>query len=69
MATYTGPSEIDPVHIIFNEQTDKIGEGKFGTVYRGRCHESLVAIKVPKRQNLSARDLEKFRREVLIMRY
>ena len=64
---YSGPSEIDPAHILFNPHTDKIGEGKFGSVYRGRCHECVVAIKIPKRQSLSARDLEKFRREVNIM--
>ena len=53
--------------LLFNPHTDKIGEGKFGSVYRGRCHECVVAIKIPKRQSLSARDLEKFRREVNIM--
>uniref|UniRef100_A0A6B2L315 SH2 domain-containing protein n=1 Tax=Arcella intermedia TaxID=1963864 RepID=A0A6B2L315_9EUKA len=44
-----------------------MGKGQFGKVYKGRCRDSSVAVKVPKNQNLTTQELEDFRREVAIM--
>lgn len=63
--SFNGPAEIDPNDIKIEKL---IGEGKFGKVYKGKCHSCDVAVKIPARQDLSERDLEKFRREVQIMR-
>lgn len=65
---YHGPPEIDPAAIEYDAQKDVLGSGKFGTVYAGVLHSCNVAVKVPKKQDLSQRELEKFRREVNIMR-
>lgn len=65
--SYTGPPEIEPSQIRYNPVRDELGSGKFGTVYAGKLHSCDVAVKVPKKQDLTQRDLDKFRREVDIM--
>merc|ERR1712137_101837 len=44
-----------------------IGRGCFGKVYSGLCRSMEVAVKVPKKQNLSKRSLRAFIKEVEIM--
>ena len=68
-ARYEGPSEINPDEIQYDDPVQELGKGKFGKVYAGRLHACSVAVKVPRKQDLSDRELEKFRREVQIMRY
>jgi hypothetical protein len=46
----------------------KLGAGCFGTVYVGECRSIEVAVKVPKKQDLSTRTLRNFCKEVEIMR-
>ena len=45
-----------------------LGEGSFGTVWRGHCHSNQVAIKVPLKQKLSDEQLTSLRLEIKIMR-
>lgn len=46
-----------------------LGKGCFGKVYSGECRSIDVAVKIPKKQNLSKRALRNFIKEVEIMRY
>jgi serine/threonine protein kinase len=65
---HAGPPEIDVRELKFDPQSDLIGEGTYGKVYRGMCRGSQVAIKVPQQQNLTEQQLADFRNEVAIMR-
>jgi serine/threonine protein kinase len=65
---HAGPPEIDVRELKFDVQSDLIGEGTYGKVYRGMCRGQQVAIKVPQQQNLSEQQLADFRNEVAIMR-
>jgi len=60
-----GPSEIQCDEIEYDEK-DVIGSGSFGTVYRGRCREKPVAIKVL-RGIFDDKKLAEFRTEVANM--
>ena len=57
-------------HIAPEEITLKglLGKGCFGKVFAGECRSIEVAVKVPKKQNLSKRALRNFCKEVEIMR-
>ncbi len=44
-----------------------LGEGSFGLVLRGKCRGMQVAIKVPKMEDTSQEDLDKFKEEVRMM--
>ena len=58
--------DIDPSEIEYHKQNDYLGQGSFGTVYKGRCRGKLVAVKVPLKQHLDPKQMEEFRNEVLI---
>lgn len=47
----------------------KIAEGKYGTVYKGKCRGQTVAIKLLHNQHLSEEKLEELKTEVEIMTY
>jgi len=49
------------------EMGTKIAEGKYGTVYKGKCRGQTVAIKLLHNQHLSNEKLEELRTEVEIM--
>lgn len=60
-----GPPQIDPSEIQLGR---KLGEGCFGVVYVGRCRQTDVAVKIPKKQDQITPDrIESFNREVEIM--
>jgi len=61
--SFGGPPEIGSHEII---KSVLIGEGTFGKVYRGRCREKDVAIKVLHKQQMDAKTLANFRKEVAI---
>jgi len=65
--TRFGPPDINPSEITYNEETDFIGEGVFGKVFKARCRSCAVAVKVPINQNLSNSELADFKREVSIV--
>ena len=60
----TGPPDIEPHELVLGE---KLGEGQFGTVYRGTCRGKEVAIKRLFKQDLDAETLADFKKEVEIM--
>eukprot|EP01116_Phalansterium_solitarium_P021849 TRINITY_DN697_c0_g2_i2.p1 TRINITY_DN697_c0_g2~~TRINITY_DN697_c0_g2_i2.p1 ORF type:complete len:514 (-),score=132.79 TRINITY_DN697_c0_g2_i2:155-1696(-) len=64
----SGPPEIDPSEVVYNEVRDFLGQGSFGKVYAGTCRGKKVAVKVPLKQDLDEKQLEDLRREVEIMR-
>uniref|UniRef100_A0A6B2L2E0 Protein kinase domain-containing protein n=1 Tax=Arcella intermedia TaxID=1963864 RepID=A0A6B2L2E0_9EUKA len=47
---------------------DALGSGSYGTVYRGKCGGTPVAVKIPKKQKLTAKEIEDFNREINLMR-
>lgn len=59
-----GVPHIDPEEIHLK---GLLGKGCFGKVYMGECRSIEVAVKVPKKQNLSKRTLRNFCKEVEIM--
>jgi serine/threonine protein kinase len=48
---------------------DLIGTGAFGSVYRGSCHHTTVAIKELNTRRLSDNAKAEFKSEVLTLRY
>jgi serine/threonine protein kinase len=58
-----GPPEIDPSEITLEE---KIGSGSFGKVYKGKCRQKPVAIKILQKQ-FDKKTIASFRREVEII--
>eukprot|EP01100_Stratorugosa_tubuloviscum_P013584 TRINITY_DN689_c0_g3_i1.p1 TRINITY_DN689_c0_g3~~TRINITY_DN689_c0_g3_i1.p1 ORF type:complete len:593 (-),score=321.46 TRINITY_DN689_c0_g3_i1:116-1894(-) len=42
----------------------KLGEGAYGSVFEGTCRGSQVAVKIPKKQKLTASELAEFKREI-----
>lgn len=61
-----GPPEIGAQEV---EKFSVLGDGSFGTVYRGRCRAKDVAVKVLHKQDLDQKTLATFRQEVQIVRY
>jgi serine/threonine protein kinase len=62
----SGPPEIDPEEI---EIQKKIGEGSYGSVYKGRCRGKDVAIIILHYPITDKIALAEFKKEVTIMRY
>lgn len=62
---HSGPPEISPQEI---EKMGVLGDGSFGTVYKGRCRSQDVAVKVLHKQDLDEHSLNAFRKEVEIVR-
>ena len=60
-----GPPDIPSSEI---ELGAKIGAGSYGTVYRGRVRGKLVAVKVPRRQDLNAKQRQAFLHEVAMLK-
>eukprot|EP01133_Synstelium_polycarpum_P012186 gene12186-14260_t len=63
----SGPPEILPEEIEYDQKNDFLGQGSFGSVYKGRCRGQEVAVKVPRKQKLNLYELTSFRHEVKIM--
>lgn len=60
----SGPPEIRPEEIILEEL---IGSGSFGKVYKGRCRQKAVAVKILHKQQFDPQTLAVFRKEVYLM--
>ncbi|EGG23899.1 SH2 domain-containing protein [Cavenderia fasciculata] len=63
----SGPPEILPEEIEYDLKNDFLGQGSFGSVYKGKCRGQEVAVKVPRKQKLNLYELTSFRHEVKIM--
>ncbi|GAM26703.1 hypothetical protein SAMD00019534_098780 [Acytostelium subglobosum LB1] len=63
-ADRSGPPEIRPEEITFEEL---IGTGSFGKVFKGRCRQKAVAVKLLHKQNYDSATLAAFRKEVHLM--
>lgn len=61
-----GTPEIDPSEIVIQHA---LGDGAYGTVYKGMCRSNAVAVKRLHKQDLSDSEIENFRREVEILSY
>lgn len=48
---------------------DLIGTGAFGSVYKGTCHHTIVAIKELNTRRLSENAKAEFKSEVMTLRY
>ena len=71
IARFSEAPEIKDGEISFNE-TDVLGEGTFGVVYKGKCRGCNVAVKIPKSgsasvEALSEKQLESFKAEIEVM--
>eukprot|EP00026_Physarum_polycephalum_P006054 Phypoly_transcript_06094.p1 GENE.Phypoly_transcript_06094~~Phypoly_transcript_06094.p1 ORF type:complete len:553 (+),score=87.18 Phypoly_transcript_06094:159-1817(+) len=62
-----GPPQILPQDIVYDHIHDLIGDGQYGSVYKGRCRGLEVAVKTPHKQNLTEAQLTSFRHEVEMM--
>jgi len=60
----SGPPEIRPEEIVLDEL---IGSGSFGKVYKGRCRQKAVAVKILHKQQFDPQTLAVFRKEVYLM--
>lgn len=60
-----GPPDIPAAQI---EICEEIGSGSYGTVYRGKVGGKWAAVKVPKRQSLSAEQMGDFVSEIRILK-
>lgn len=60
---------IDSNELIFESTTELDLEDNHTNVFFAKCRSFDVAVKVPKRQTLSKRELKKFSSEVEIMRF
>lgn len=60
----SGPPEIRPEETVLEEL---IGSGSFGKVYKGRCRQKLVAVKILHKQQFDNQTLAVFRKEVYLM--
>jgi len=60
----SGPPEIRPEEIVLEEL---IGSGSFGKVYKGRCRQKAVAVKILHKQQFDNQTLAVFRKEVYLM--
>eukprot|EP01087_Luapelamoeba_hula_P012250 TRINITY_DN3403_c2_g1_i1.p1 TRINITY_DN3403_c2_g1~~TRINITY_DN3403_c2_g1_i1.p1 ORF type:complete len:506 (+),score=76.69 TRINITY_DN3403_c2_g1_i1:215-1732(+) len=61
---HSGPPEIAPQEI---EKLGVLGDGSFGTVYKGRCRSQDVAVKVLHKQDMDEHTLNAFRKEAEIV--
>eukprot|EP00727_Mastigamoeba_balamuthi_P010007 m51a1_g5629 putative sh2 domain-containing protein (623) ;mRNA; r:802416-804745 len=61
-----GPPEIPPEELTYDRVRDRLGGGTSADVYRAICRGKHVAVKVPRNQDLSERQLKSFRHEVTI---